>query len=246
MPIARLGDEPGQDAAQQLRAALGVGAGTVAAFTGGGGKTSLILALCRELAAAGLRPVFTTTTKIYPCTEMPVLTWPAVPLAFPTCVVAGPAPEGKLAGIDPAAVATLATLADVVLVEADGSKHLPLKCPAEYEPVIPAVADLVVPVVGAGGLGRPLSEVCHRAERAAALLGLSLESPAVPAAVVPLVAACTRGAPPAARVVPCINQADTYPAAAEELAAFLRAAGWPRVVLAAARDPAHPVRAVWR
>ena len=36
--------------------------------------------------------------------------------------------------------------ADVVLVEADGAKRLPLKAPAEYEPVIPPCADAVAAV----------------------------------------------------------------------------------------------------
>ena len=38
--------------------------GELVAFTGGGGKTSLVFALARELAAAGRRVVATTTTRI--------------------------------------------------------------------------------------------------------------------------------------------------------------------------------------
>ena len=49
----------------------------------------------------------------------------------------------------------LAQRFDYVLAEADGSKRLPLKAHAAWEPVIPAAATNVVWVVGASGLGKP-------------------------------------------------------------------------------------------
>ena len=51
-----------------------------------------------------------------------------------------------------------------MLAEADGSKQLPLKAHAVWEPVIPAAATNVVWVVGASGLGKPVTEVVHRPE----------------------------------------------------------------------------------
>lgn len=39
-------------------------------------------------------------------------------------------------------------LADVLLIEADGAKRLPLKVPGEREPVIPEFAEMVIGVVG--------------------------------------------------------------------------------------------------
>ena len=51
-----------------------------------------------------------------------------------------------------------------MLAEADGSKRLPLKAHAAWEPVIPAAAANVVWVVGASGLGKPVTEVVHRPE----------------------------------------------------------------------------------
>uniref|UniRef100_UPI003FF0AA70 selenium cofactor biosynthesis protein YqeC n=1 Tax=Collinsella aerofaciens TaxID=74426 RepID=UPI003FF0AA70 len=47
---------------------------------------------------------------------------------------------------------------------ADGSKRLPLKAHAAWEPVIPAAAANVVWIVGASGLGKPVAEVVHRPE----------------------------------------------------------------------------------
>lgn len=63
-------------------------------------------------------------------------------------------------------------LADFVLIEADGSKHMPLKFPGENEPVIPAQTDLVIAVTAMWCVGRPISEVCHRYELACRFLSL--------------------------------------------------------------------------
>ncbi len=53
-----------------------------------------------------------------------------------------------------------------LIIEADGSRRLPLKAPAEHEPPIPKWVNQVVVVAGLSGLARPLSEkVVFRAER---------------------------------------------------------------------------------
>ena len=49
-----------------------------------------------------------------------------------------------------------------MLAEADGSKRLPLKAHAAWEPVIPAATANVIWVVGASGLGKPINEAVHR------------------------------------------------------------------------------------
>ena len=74
-----------------------------------------------------------------------------------------------------------------MLVEADGSRRLPLKAHAPHEPVIPANAQRVVLVVGADGFGKPIRDVCHRSERYAALCGVSenaLVTPELEAALI--------------------------------------------------------------
>ena len=53
---------------------------------------------------------------------------------------------------------------EYVLAEADGSRGLPLKAHAPYEPVIPDCAGQTILVVGSGGLGRPVREAVHRPE----------------------------------------------------------------------------------
>ncbi len=52
-----------------------------------------------------------------------------------------------------------------ILVEADGSRRLPLKAHAGHEPVIPPGSQKSILLVGASGIGKPLDAVCHRPER---------------------------------------------------------------------------------
>ena len=54
--------------------------------------------------------------------------------------------------------------ADVTLVEADGSRRMPLKWPAPWEPVVPDITDITVCVAGLSALGRDPSDVIYRAE----------------------------------------------------------------------------------
>ena len=58
----------------------------------------------------------------------------------------------------------LAQRFNYVLAEADGSKRLPLKAHAAWEPVIPSGTANIVWIVGASGLGKPINEAVHRPE----------------------------------------------------------------------------------
>ncbi|MDE7041732.1 MAG: putative selenium-dependent hydroxylase accessory protein YqeC, partial [Oscillospiraceae bacterium] len=71
----------------------------------------------------------------------------------------------------------LAALADCVLVEADGSRGLPVKAHLSHEPAIPEAAALTVVLTGASGFGRPIREAVHRWERFCQLTGASPEEP---------------------------------------------------------------------
>ena len=170
-----------------ISALLGVERGVIA-LIGGGGKTTLMYTLAEELRHRGT-VVVTTSTHIQRPEQYPVLTAAddvAAALAEHGAVcVASESPEGKLCA--PAlSFEALAALADFVLVEADGSKRLPLKAHAPHEPVIPVNARRIIYVVGADGFGRPIRQVCHRPERYAALCGAvedDLVTPALEAKV---------------------------------------------------------------
>ena len=157
----------------------------VTALIGGGGKTTLLYTLAEELRRCGT-VIVTTSTHIQRPEQYPVLLEGdekdvAAALSENGVVcVAGRSPEGKLSA--PAlSFGALSALADFVLVEADGSKRLPLKAHAPHEPVIPACAAQTVYVVGADGFGRPIAEVCHRPERYASICGAALEDIVTPA-----------------------------------------------------------------
>lgn len=152
----------------------------VTAFVGGGGKTTAIARLARELSAYG-RVLIATTTRIYP-PEHPILFDPdedALREAFRhhAIVAVGSACGEKLG--PPKNLPALCALSDYALIEADGARGLPLKAPAAHEPVIPENAQMVVAVAGIDGIGRPVS-AAHRPERYAALIGKSLEAPVTP------------------------------------------------------------------
>jgi len=213
----------------QLRRAFRIVKGDIIAFVGAGGKTTAISRLADELAADNCRVVITTTTHMYPPTggDLPVVTGDGDELLrcvqqrlnqVSRVIVASTyvdTPEGtKLAGLRPEFVAALrdSTAADVVLVEADGSRGRPLKAPAAYEPVIPPATTLVVAVAGLSALGRPLSgETVHRPERVAALAGVSdgeMITPEHLANVLIHPEGGLKDVPEGARVVALLNQAD--------------------------------------
>lgn len=179
----------------------------VTAIIGSGGKTSLLYRLADELKDGG-SVLVTTSTHILPPEHLPVYTRTGrvrgVCCVGTPCGIKLKAPEQSFE--------ELAGLADFVLVEADGSAHLPIKAHASHEPPIPPNANNRILVVGVSGLNRPVGEAAHRAERFRALSGSELASPEAVAAVIRAEALCDR-------VV--LNQAETNPDAARQLAALL-------------------------
>lgn len=90
---------------------------------------------------------------------------------------------------------------------------LPLKAPAEHEPVIPQYVNVVVVIASLSGLGKPLSrEWVHRPEKFAELSGLTLGENITPQALVNLLKHPRGGLkniPTNARRIMLFNQADT-------------------------------------
>ncbi|WP_278456616.1 selenium cofactor biosynthesis protein YqeC [Roseburia inulinivorans] len=88
------------------------------------------------------------------------------------CCVAGSLIPGteKFGMLPEKLMEDLLYLADEILIEADGSAHMPVKAPAEHEPVLFPYMDEVVIVMGAHAIGKPLQEVCHRADYAKKIL----------------------------------------------------------------------------
>lgn len=78
--------------------------------------------------------------------------------------------ENKIKGIPPEWIDKLSTDDDMLeliwVIEADGSRQLPLKAPKENEPVVPESTSHFVAVVGLSCLGQPIDEqhVCRSAK----------------------------------------------------------------------------------
>ena len=167
----------------QITPILRIGRG-VTALIGGGGKTTLLYTLTEELRRRG-SVILCTSTKIR-VPEQYALCTGAEPqelseaLRERGAVCAGtPCSSGKLTAPS-LSFETLARLADYVLVEADGSRGLPMKAHAPHEPVVPANAQRTVLVIGADGFGKPIREVCHRSALYASLAGVSEDDPVTP------------------------------------------------------------------
>ncbi len=162
----------------------------VLSFYGGGGKTALISRLASEITSSSEKALITTTTKIYPPAGMPLFiddrdTPPEVRLmehfAGDNLAVTGKRilADNKIEGISPRQVRQLRERLPVtILVEADGSRGLPLKGYGPAEPVIPSCSDLVAAVAGADALERPLDgSAVHRPEEFARATGLEPGKP---------------------------------------------------------------------
>lgn len=231
----------------------------VVALVGGGGKTTAMFRLAREVVDRGGRAITTTTTRIF---GAQIALAPAhVPAADVTrqrvtaaltlhghVLVIGPTEvgSGKAEGVSLDLFRRLRDwFPDVCLLnEADGSRMRPFKAPADYEPVIPAQTTLVVPVVGADVYGAPLdAEHVHRPERVSALCGAPMGAPITPAIVARVLAhpeGGRKGVPPGARVVVLINKVERLPdrtPARETAGCLLRDPAIHSVVLASLRAP---------
>ncbi len=202
----------------------------VVALVGGGGKSSVMFRLARELTAHGLRVVTTTTTRIL-VTQMAAAPHhliaqneDALLAHLPqtlqqhghVLIVGGiDVARNKAYGIEPTLVERIVALpsVDAVIIEADGARMKPFKAPAQHEPVIPPCTTLVVPMAGIEAIGRPLDAASvHRPERIAALTGAAMGDPVTAELVATVLAhpqGGRRGVPPSARVVPLLNKVET-------------------------------------
>lgn len=206
----------------RLHEAFNIIRGDVVAFIGAGGKTSALVSLGYELAEQGWRVLATTTTRIGE--DQLDLIPAALPYQTHTDVISqtltesrfvflyGDIRQGKVHGPDPDWIPRLvdAIDSDILLIEADGARGLPLKAPYPHEPVIPPETSLVVPVASLSVLGEPLDEehVYNPdaiIERYGFQKGSRIKSPWI-AQVIRDEALGLQGVPSSARVIAFLNQ----------------------------------------
>lgn len=156
----------------------------VIAAVGSGGKTTCLKAIACSAYAEGRSTLLTTTTHMRRETAVTDLTSPhqAAELLkrVPVLFAGSPASPDKIGPLPQEIQDCLSSLAQLVLVEADGSRGLPMKYPAPWEPVLPKQTDHVLVLFGLSALGRPLRQVCHRWELAADRFGWTADVPVTP------------------------------------------------------------------
>lgn len=151
----------------------------VIAYVGAGGKTTLLKARARACREAGLKVFVTTSTHMYiePDTLLTDDAQAIIRRMEETgCAMAGVACGEKIAPLSREVYRQACAAADVTLVEADGSKHMPLKLPAEGEPVIYDNVDEIIVVCGLHALGKPAKQACFRLELVKEFLGIEDET----------------------------------------------------------------------
>lgn len=149
-------------------------------LVGGGGKTTVMYELAADWAACGRKVLALTSTHILqPADGSFAADAAAVHNLWQQrryAVIGTPElATGKLTLPPQSVYEALKLQADVILCEADGSRHHPCKVPAENEPVLLPDSDIVLAVAGMDALGRPLAQACQRSQLAADLLGCSAE-----------------------------------------------------------------------
>jgi molybdenum cofactor cytidylyltransferase len=163
------------------------------AFVGAGGKSTSMFHLARQLSERLPGSVFVTASTHLAVDQASnvdrhrILSWdqeidPLLVEASHSSGVTlftGPVEGTRTTGLENGQLDRLSQFARdhqiPVLIEADGSKRLPLKAPAKHEPAIPAWVTDVVVVAGLSGLGKPLdSDHVHRPELFSELSGIQL------------------------------------------------------------------------
>jgi molybdenum cofactor cytidylyltransferase len=208
-----------------LRRALRLGNAPCLALAGAGGKTTALFRLAREYPDGAI-----VTSSTHFGAEQPtsgdhhfiVSSIEEIEAIFRqplpgVSVVSGPAQGERMAGLDAAGLNALQQRCIAhslpLFIEADGSRRLPLKAPAEHEPAIPDFVDTVVWVAGLSALGQPLGEAwVHRPPIFAALAGLELGGKITAQGLARVMLHPQGGLkniPAAARRMALLNQADT-------------------------------------
>lgn len=149
-------------------------------LVGGGGKTTVMYELAAAWAACGRKVLVLTSTHILQPADGS--------FAADAATVHNLWQQGRYAVIGTPELSTgkltappqdlyeaLHLQADVILCEADGSRHHPCKVPAEHEPVLLPDSDIVLAVAGMDALGNSLQQACQRPQLAAELLGCGAE-----------------------------------------------------------------------
>lgn len=197
------------------------------ALVGAGGKTSAMFRLARAYS----EPVFVAASAhlsveqtylaercyvIERVEDLPVFEG-GIPAGISLFCGSEIPEKHRVRGLDPISLERLRDLSGYhavpLLIEADGSRGLPLKAPAEHEPPIPPFVQTVVVCSGMSGLGQPLDEAhVFRPEIFAAIGGMETGQAVDETALARVLRSPEGGlknVPATTRRMALLNQADT-------------------------------------
>ena len=149
----------------------------VISVVGAGGKTTFIRNQAKEYLKHGQKVLITTTTHMaWPevaCDSRPEEIrqhleergWSLVGLPVEHRGIR------KMGGVPCKVLDSVISLADVVLIEADGSRRLPFKVPKPWEPVIHPATTKIVIMAGLAAADGPICECCYNWEKICRVLG---------------------------------------------------------------------------
>ena len=148
----------------------------VISTVGAGGKTTTLHRLADEYVCVGVPVLVTTTTHIMKEDREWFLSGFSEEKIKEQLQKTGqvwvgePAPGGKLGRLSDSALEKLLKWDIPVFIEADGAKRLPVKVPAEHEPVILPCTTHVLSVYGLDSVGQKIEDKVFRPEMAEILL----------------------------------------------------------------------------
>ncbi len=147
-------------------------------IVGGGGKTTSMFRLARELLKHGKKVLVSTTTAIFKpeddTYESLYLTentdYKSIRGSTSGITVIGSrvdSVKNKLMGVDDQVIDEIfrSKIFDYIIIEADGANRKPIKAPASHEPVIPSMTTKVIGLIGMDCVGKKIyEENVHRAD----------------------------------------------------------------------------------
>lgn len=153
---------------------------SIISFVGGGGKTTSIYTLANELSCIGKKVLVTTTTHMHMPKDYINFkgSMDEIKERFKTTnliTVGIKDRDKKISSIGEEIAVTLIEYCDFLLIEADGSKMLPLKAPANHEPVILKNTTMIIGIAGIDSLSKSIKDICHRPEYVCKILGKNYE-----------------------------------------------------------------------
>lgn len=141
---------------------------SVLSLAGGGGKTTLLHHLAQYYMQKGFRVLTGTTTHML-LENGVCFSKEAVLSSLASCGYAMgglPDPDNprKMIGFSYEIWRELSEHADLTILEADGSRHLPFKVPKSHEPCVPSFSTEICVLFGSKAIGRTVREAAYNPE----------------------------------------------------------------------------------